>query len=210
MNEKKSRVMKWRRKQYVIDMPVQIGVTGHLLAGLGGVALLCAAALYVFLGSQSVPGLDPLMQFLIAANATYFILAAGILTLMTLLLTHRFAGPAYVFRLAIRGMLEGDFSRRLKLRKKDYHKDLASDLAGLRQFWVDHEDHQRKLLEELEVAVRANDKGEAQRIVDRLRDTLIVDPQKKPQPFVPDDDENPASQPEPAQPPQTAEAEATA
>ena len=209
MSDKKRKSRSWgRRRQYVIDKPVQIGVTGHLLAGLGGVALLCAAALYVFLGSQAVPGLDPLMQFLIAANATYFILAAGILTLMTLLITHRFAGPAYVMQLAIRGMLEGDFSRRLSLRKKDYHKDLASDLAGLRQFWVDHESHQRLMLDELEVAVRTGDKGEAKRIVDRLRDTLLADLDKLPAPPKTDEPDQPAAEPGTVEVETTAEATA--
>ena len=99
-NTKTKKPWIWRR-QYVIDRQLQMGIAGYLAAGLGGVALLCAAALYVFLGGQAVPGLDPLRRFLFVANATYFVLAAGILTLLTILLTHRFAGPAFVMKDAI-------------------------------------------------------------------------------------------------------------
>ena len=138
-NAKTKKPWIWRR-QYVIDRPLQMGIAGYLAAGLGGVALLCAAALYVFLGGQAVPGLDPLRRFLLVANATYFILAAGILTLLTILLTHRFAGPAFVMKGAIDGMLEGDFGKRLSLRKKDYLKELAASIDLLRHTWVRHEE----------------------------------------------------------------------
>ena len=107
-NTKTKKPWIWRR-QYVIDRSMQMGIAGYLAAGLGGVALLCAAVLYVFLGGQAVPGLDPLRRFLLLANASYFVLAAGILTLLTVVLTQRFAGPAYVIKMAIDGMRDGDY-----------------------------------------------------------------------------------------------------
>lgn len=177
----KPKTRKWgRRRQYVIDQPVQMGVAGQLLAGLGGVAMLCMVALFVFLSGMALPGMDPLKRFLILTNATYFVLAGGILVMMTILITHRFAGPAYVMRIAVRGMIRGDFAKRLNLRKKDYLKELAKEFAGLREHWFAHEQQQRTLLDELEVAIRAGDRAEAKRLVSRLRDGLIIDPDKTP------------------------------
>ena len=178
----------WRR-QYVIDRQLQMGIAGYLAAGLGGVALLCAASLYVFLGGKAVPGLDPLRRFLLVANATYFILAAGILTLLTILLTHRFAGPAYVMREAIDGMLEGDYGKRLSLRKKDYLKDLAVPLDQLRHTWVRHEENSRQTLENLEGALASGDTEAAQALVKELQDALLVKPETIPEKRNPADGE---------------------
>ena len=178
-NTKTKKPWVWRR-QYVIDRPLQMGIAGYLAAGLGGVALLCAAALYVFLGGQAVPGLDPLRRFLLLANATYFILAAGILTLLTILLTHRFAGPAYVMKEAIDAMLEGDYGKRLSLRKKDYLKELAGSLDQLRHTWVRHEANSRQTLEGLESALASGDVEAAQALVRELQDALLVKPESVP------------------------------
>lgn len=164
----------FRRRRYVIDRSLQMGVAAQVLTGIGGVALLCAAALYVFLGGTAVPGLDPLRQFLLIANATYFVLAAGILTLLTILITHRFAGPAYVIRLAIAGMLEGDYGRRLRLRKKDYLKPLAADFDTLRHHWVRHEEETRRLLGDLDAALDDEDLESAKVLARRLREGLLV------------------------------------
>jgi hypothetical protein len=166
-----------------------MGIAGYLAAGLGGVALLCAAALYVFLGGKAVPGLDPLRRFLLVANATYFILAAGILTLLTILLTHRFAGPAYVMKEVIEGMLEGDYGRRLSLRKKDYLKDLAVPLDQLRHTWVRHEENSRQTLENLEGALASGDVEAAQALVKELQDALLVKPETVPEKRDPTDGE---------------------
>lgn len=178
-NTKTKKPWVWRR-QYVIDRSLQMGIAGYLAAGLGGVALLCAAALYVFLGGQAVPGLDPLRRFLLLANATYFILAAGILTLLTILLTHRFAGPAYVMKGAIDGMLEGDYGRRLNLRKKDYLKDLAASIDQVRHTWVRHEESSRQALDQLEKAIEAGDVDEAMKLVRAMQDALLVKPESLP------------------------------
>lgn len=172
-NTKTKKPWIWRR-QYVIDRAMQMGIAGYLAAGLGGVALLCAAVLYVFLGGQAVPGLDPLRRFLLLANASYFVLAAGILTLLTVVLTHRFAGPAYVIKMAIDGMLEGDYGRRLGLRKKDYLKDLATSLEALRSTWVHHEETSRQTLADLERALGQGDVDAAKALVHKLQDDRVI------------------------------------
>lgn len=187
-NTKTKKPWIWRR-QYVIDRAMQMGIAGYLAAGLGGVALLCAAVLYVFLGGQAVPGLDPLRRFLLLANASYFVLAAGILTLLTVVLTHRFAGPAYVIKMAIDGMLEGDYGKRLSLRKKDYLKDLAVPLDQLRHIWVRHEENSRQTLEDLEGALASGDVEAAQALVKELQDALLVKPETVPEKHDPADGE---------------------
>lgn len=187
-NTKTKKPWIWRR-QYVIDRPLQMGIAGYLAAGLGGVALLCAAALYVFLGGQAVPGLDPLRRFLLVANATYFILAAGILTLLTILLTHRFAGPAFVMKQAIDAMLEGNYGKRLGLRKKDYLKELAAALDQIRHTWVRHEESSRQTLDQLESALSNGDVEAAKGLVQELQDGLLVRPESLPEKRDPADGE---------------------
>ena len=185
-NTKTKKPWVWRRR-YVIDRSLQMGIAGYLAAGLGGVALLCAAALYVFLGGQAVPGLAPLRRFLLLANTTYFILAAGILTLLTILLTHRFAGPAYVMKEAIDGMLEGDYGRRLGLRKKDHLKDLASSIDEIRHTWVRHEETSRQTLEQLQQALVAGDGDTAKQLVRAMQDALLVKAESVPEAQADDD-----------------------
>jgi nitrogen fixation/metabolism regulation signal transduction histidine kinase len=45
----------------------------------------------------------------------------------TIKLSHRFAGPIYSLRRAIREITQGEKARRLKFRKRDFWHDLAND-----------------------------------------------------------------------------------
>jgi nitrogen fixation/metabolism regulation signal transduction histidine kinase len=49
----------------------------------------------------------------------------------TIKLSHRFAGPVYALRKAIREIAQGDKPRRLKFRKRDFWHDLADDYNAM-------------------------------------------------------------------------------
>jgi nitrogen fixation/metabolism regulation signal transduction histidine kinase len=49
----------------------------------------------------------------------------------TIKLSHRFAGPIYALRKAIREVAQGDKPRRLKFRKRDFWRDLADDYNAM-------------------------------------------------------------------------------
>ena len=166
----------FRRRCYVVDREVQVGVATHILAGLGLVAVIYASGLYLFLGEDAVStmGMSAVRQFLLLANGVYYLLAAGVLAVLSLLLTHRFTGPAYVFMQAVRGMLEGDYGRRLTLRTRDYMKPLAASLSGLRDKWIEHEEVQRRRLEDLRAHLDVGAVEEASRVVaEMLKDRLV-------------------------------------
>ena len=50
----------------------------------------------------------------------------------SIVLSHRFVGPAYVMHNAVAKMREGDYTGRLSLREHDGHTVLAAELTKLR------------------------------------------------------------------------------
>jgi hypothetical protein len=140
-----------RRRQYVVDKRLQYAALAKLVGVVVGVGVLYMLALVVFLGQDARVSMNSpeVRQFLVIANGLYFGVAAVILGTMTILLTHRFAGPAFVLRQAVDGMLEGDYGRRLSLRDRDHLKDLAASLSRLRDQIVAREARQADLLAEV-------------------------------------------------------------
>jgi hypothetical protein len=59
-------------------------------------------------------------------DAAIVVIGVVAIAIYVLWVMHRFLGPARVIRHALAGMVEGDFGRRLQLRKGDYLKDLAA------------------------------------------------------------------------------------
>ena len=92
---------------------------------------------------------------------------------------------------AIDGMLEGDYGRRLNLRKKDYLKDLAASIDQMRHTWVRHEESSRQTLDQLEKALAAGDVDEAKNLVQAMQDALLVKPEALPDAHT--DDDGPAT-----------------
>jgi hypothetical protein len=169
----------FRRRQYVIDGPMQYGAAAQLLVGLGLIGLLFGVGMFVFLGDGAMSGMNltVIREFLLMANAIYFVLAAVILAVLTLLLTHRFAGPAYVMDQAAKGMLKGDYGRRLALRKRDYMKGLAGTLTELRSTWVKHEEESQQTLEQIQRCLQEQRYEDAEKFVAELRSKRLVRPE---------------------------------
>lgn len=122
-----------KRGTYIVDRQLQFGFLFHFIGSLLGIAALYVMAVYVLPGRGALEELsaDEIRTFLMRSNLVYFVIALGLLATLSVLLTHRVAGPARVIENAVDGIRTGDFDRRLTLRKRDYMKGLAAAVAQL-------------------------------------------------------------------------------
>ena len=175
-------------RRYLLDRPSQMSVTIHLLSVLAGVGLLYAVAVYVLLGSELLDGksMAELRRVLLGVHTAYFVVGGTILALTALLLTHRYAGPAFVMQRAVHAMRQRDYSSRLHLRLRDFHKPLAQELALLRDELAAQATLRTDLLRELERTLDAGDESHARTVLAKLREQSepkLVSPEQ-PEPAV--------------------------
>jgi hypothetical protein len=163
--------MKHRRRIYMVDRKLQLTVAGQLLGVLAGVAVLYVVGVLLLAGDDGTEGLTA--GEVLHANLIYFLLAAAILGVVALLITHRIAGPAFVVERALRAMMRGDHTSRLELRKRDYLKPLAAVVEELR------EELQRRArtCEELKAALDRGDLEAARAAAGRLGPVASAEPE---------------------------------
>ena len=75
-------------------------------------------------------GVTPQILFkkILSTQWLFVVFGGGIVTLVTLLLTHRVAGPFYRFEKTLDEMIDGDISHKIFLRPKDQGKELAQKI----------------------------------------------------------------------------------
>ncbi len=71
---------------------------------------------------------DILLKKFFSAQWLFITIGGGAVIFITLILTHRVAGPFYRFELTLDEMINGDFSKKIWLRKKDEGKELANKI----------------------------------------------------------------------------------
>lgn len=76
---------------------------------------------------------DDAANLRLLVEISFVLIGVVALAIYVLWVLHRFVGPARVIRHALAGMAEGDFGRRLKLRKDDFLKDVAAAAATVAQ-----------------------------------------------------------------------------
>lgn len=125
---------KRRRTRLIIDKPAQLAmaltVTGMTAAGI----VVLMASMYVLPMEEyfdHFSGQDMRRALLIILGTFFGLTVIGI-TLSCVVLSHRFVGPAYVVRMALDAMKDGNYDTRLTLRNNDYLQDLAESARGLR------------------------------------------------------------------------------
>jgi len=163
--------MKHRRRIYMVDRKLQLAVAGQLLLVLAGVAVLYVVGVLLLSGGSGPESLSA--GEVLRANLIYFLLGAAILGVVALLITHRIAGPAFVVERALRGMMRGDHTSRLELRKRDYLKPLAAVVEELR---VELE-RRAKACEELKAALDRGDLDAARAAAERLEPVASGEPE---------------------------------
>ncbi|MEE8105667.1 MAG: hypothetical protein V3T86_09055 [Planctomycetota bacterium] len=124
----------FKRRIFLVDTKIQMTLGLYVVAVMLGIGALYAVAFVVLPSSDALVNMDSAQtrDVLIRGTAVYFSLATAILFTVTLLLTHRIAGPVYVIERCVRAMVSGDFSVRLSLRKRDQLKSLAGLVEELR------------------------------------------------------------------------------
>lgn len=128
-----------RRARYIVEnaFQVQFIMKFCMLVVLGGVFTI--ALLYAF-GSRSTTVAiansrvivrstsDFILPVLIQTVAIVVVLVGAVTYSMTLLFTHRIAGPLYRMKKVAGELCKGDFSSGFKLRAHDQVKDVAENL----------------------------------------------------------------------------------
>ena len=122
-----------RRRQYLVDRKFQLGVMARLIAALTFAFAFYVGLVYIVPDSNQLDGMSgtAARSLILRLCFAFFVVSLLSLALVAVVLTHRITGPAMVLRRAVAGMREGDFTRRLKLREKDYLKELADELLAL-------------------------------------------------------------------------------
>ncbi len=72
------------------------------------------------------PGI--LFKKILSAQWLFIVIGGGVVVLVTLVLTHRVAGPFYRFEKTLDEMIDGDISNKIVLRQKDEGKELAQKI----------------------------------------------------------------------------------
>jgi nitrogen fixation/metabolism regulation signal transduction histidine kinase len=136
-----------KRKQFWVDAPLQLQMLGYVLVLVGASLLLVSFSILRGLSQASAQtrqifhSLDWVRETMrgpLVVSSCLSILASGLLTLIW---SHRFAGPLRVLSAGMSRLKHGNFSVPTKIRTTDTHQDLIKEFAQM-------QDHLRGMLQE--------------------------------------------------------------
>lgn len=151
----------WRRRNYFIKKELQGKyIFSFFIFMIGGsiiftliFSLLSANTLTVIYDNYNLRiGKTPLILLKEILSAHWiFIVTAGILiVVISMFLTHRFAGPLFRFEKSVEEMVKGNFNFQIKLREKDEGKELAELMNRLITMFSSNVKEMRRLTDEIE------------------------------------------------------------
>jgi len=157
---------KWKRKKLVVDKEFQFRylMTWVLLTMslLGGLVI---GSLSVFWYFKS----DVMLSYFIWVNALCAVVITGASVYYIVMHSHRIAGPAFRLERLIKEMAEGRRGFRVRLRRKDYLKHLATALNELLENLEKKEARVRELgLEVGELSQNGHDVGHVHDVAGRV------------------------------------------
>jgi hypothetical protein len=136
----------FRRRRYLIDIPMQLGLSARFLGWVIGYLVLFVGLLLVpvlwdgVFGEGEVRLATALLERLkgfAGFNLVALIAVLSLFTLHMIRFTHRFAGPMLRFRSILRDIGRGMYPEYVRLRRHDFLKDFALELTqaltGLRE-----------------------------------------------------------------------------
>jgi hypothetical protein len=167
MSEQATPKTRYRRWRYIIDWRQQMGFTVEIVAVLCGVCVIYSVGVHYLLGNETLfkVSIDRFREVVLRVNAVYLAVSSGIFSLMAIGLTHRFVGPAFNMRRVLKGMIKGDYSKKIHLRKRDYLKDLAAEINNLRETLLE----QQEVVRDLERCLQEKDLDAAKELLTRLK-----------------------------------------
>jgi len=111
-------------------------------------------------GQQLLIGKTPMVLFkdILTANWAFLVIVGVTVTLVSMILTHRVAGPLFRFEQVFEGMVQRNLDQKIVLRLKDEAKDtaelinnftsmLSKDIATLQRFNTNLGDYLKRLQE---------------------------------------------------------------
>jgi methyl-accepting chemotaxis protein len=136
-----------KRKQFWVDAPLQLQMLGYVLALVGASLLLVTFSVLRGLSQSSLVShqvfhsLDWVRQTIrgpLVVSSCLSLMASGLLTLIW---SHRFAGPLRVLSAAVSRLRQGNFTTAAKVRDTDTLQDTIREFAEM-------QDELRKMLAE--------------------------------------------------------------
>lgn len=140
--------MNKKRRKFLIDRPVQLGMVfrmlGQWMAFLA--AVVCALPLFraIVLGDIATP----LNERLHNAGVDFVIVLVVFLLLLpyfiydSFKMTNRFAGPMYRLHQQIKALSTGEPQRPINFRKNDYWQEVAKDFNAMIERLKEQETHE--------------------------------------------------------------------
>jgi methyl-accepting chemotaxis protein len=156
----------WRRRNYFIkkDLQGRYIFSFFLFVIAGGViftlifSLLSANTLSIAYEDYSLRiGKTPviLLKEILSANWIFIVAAGVFVVVLSMFLTHRFAGPMFRFEKSVGEMMRGNFDFQIHLRKKDEGKELAEMMNELTRMVSSSVGEMRRLSDEIGVVLAA-------------------------------------------------------
>jgi hypothetical protein len=134
-----------RRTKHYIDSTVQGALARRIIVHwLVFLAVGCLVAFILQVLSNPFRPLSAHARDMWWTHGPFLLVLAFLMPVFvvdTVKLSHRFAGPIYALRRALREIAQGEKPRRLKFRKRDFWHDLANDYnAVLTKFDLVHDE----------------------------------------------------------------------
>lgn len=132
----------WRRRNYFIkkDLQGKYIFSFFVFVVLGSILF---TAIFSFLSSDTLTivydnynvriGQTPLvlLKEILSAHWIFIVTGGLLVVVLSMFLTHRFAGPLYRFEKSVEEMISGNFAFQIWLRNKDEGKELAEKMNQL-------------------------------------------------------------------------------
>ena len=127
------------RKQYIIKRNLQFGLFVETAIFLLVVAIIVGLSIYLgifrtLLFELSGEKITLINRFISLRLLVWFIPTVIAIVIASVFLSHRIAGPVFVFQRTIDDIMSGKTPHKIRLRKHDKLKDLAEDINRL----IDH------------------------------------------------------------------------
>ncbi len=153
-----------RRRRFIIDWGLQLGYMGFIIFGV--TFLFVFMAFFHFYNNKWLT--DALMKAypqmkeilsrtnreILVRNILFTIVYLLAMASLAILIAHRIAGPAYRIEKCLRGITDGDYSLRLKLRRRDELGKLAEAFNRAAESLRERASSDSRVAEELSKGVK--------------------------------------------------------